>query len=203
MLPSGSRVLNNPIAFTAMRSPNYEVTLPETHDHLKRVVAYAHARGMRLAAASSSKNANPIMQRISLDGATLLDVFTDRRFGGNQLAVFHDGWGVPDADMQSVARELNFSETVFIAKPEQGGDHKLRIFTPARELPFAGPGMATRPRAQLGQMLAEICPPGLTKYLYTSGGADANENAIKLHARHHHRATPKRPHRPRHLRPEP
>ena len=68
----------------------------------------------------------------------LLDVFTDRRFGGNQLAVFHDGWGVSDADMQSVARELNFSETVFIAKPEQGGDHKLRIFTPARELPFAG-----------------------------------------------------------------
>ncbi|HEY6957741.1 MAG TPA: PhzF family phenazine biosynthesis protein [Candidatus Limnocylindria bacterium] len=68
----------------------------------------------------------------------LLDVFTDRRFGGNQLAVFHDGWGVSDADMQAVARELNFSETVFIAKPEQGGDHKLRIFTPARELPFAG-----------------------------------------------------------------
>lgn len=68
----------------------------------------------------------------------LLDVFTDRRFCGNQLAVFHDGWGVSDADMQAVARELNFSETVFVAKPEQGGDHKLRIFTPARELPFAG-----------------------------------------------------------------
>ena len=68
----------------------------------------------------------------------LLDVFTDRRFGGNQLAVFHDGWGVSDAEMQAVARELNFSETVFVAKPEQGGDHKLRIFTPARELPFAG-----------------------------------------------------------------
>lgn len=68
----------------------------------------------------------------------LLDVFTDRKFGGNQLAVFHDGWGVSDEDMQAVARELNFSETVFVAKPEQGGDHKLRIFTPARELPFAG-----------------------------------------------------------------
>lgn len=68
----------------------------------------------------------------------LLDVFTDRKFGGNQLAVFHDGWGVSDAEMQAVARELNFSETVFVAKPEQGGDHKLRIFTPARELPFAG-----------------------------------------------------------------
>jgi len=49
-----------------------------------------------------------------------------------------------------------------------------------RELPFAGPGMATRARAELGQLLAEITPPGLTKFLYTLGGADANENAIKL-----------------------
>lgn len=49
-----------------------------------------------------------------------------------------------------------------------------------RELPFAGPHMATRGRAELGQLLAEICPPGLTKYFYTLGGADANENAIKL-----------------------
>ncbi|HZP97503.1 MAG TPA: PhzF family phenazine biosynthesis protein [Candidatus Limnocylindria bacterium] len=68
----------------------------------------------------------------------LLDVFTERAFGGNQLAVFHDGWGVSDAEMQSVANELNLPETVFIAKPRQGGDHRLRIFTPARELPFAG-----------------------------------------------------------------
>jgi len=49
-----------------------------------------------------------------------------------------------------------------------------------RELPFAAPGMATRARAELGQLLAEITPPGLTKFLYTLGGADANENAIKL-----------------------
>lgn len=50
----------------------------------------------------------------------------------------------------------------------------------ARELPFAGPGMATKPRAVLGKLLDEITPPGLTKFLYTLGGADANENAIKL-----------------------
>lgn len=50
----------------------------------------------------------------------------------------------------------------------------------ARELPFAGPGMATRPRAVLGKVLSEITPPGLTRFLYTLGGSDANENAIKL-----------------------
>ena len=49
-----------------------------------------------------------------------------------------------------------------------------------RELPYAGPGMATKPRAMLGKLLSEICPPGLSKFLYTLGGADANENAIKL-----------------------
>lgn len=49
-----------------------------------------------------------------------------------------------------------------------------------RELPYAAPGMATRPRALLGQILSEITPPGLTRFLYTLGGADANENAIKL-----------------------
>jgi len=49
-----------------------------------------------------------------------------------------------------------------------------------RELPFAGPHMATKPRAALGKLLSEITPSGLTKFLYTLGGADANENAIKL-----------------------
>ena len=68
----------------------------------------------------------------------LLDVFTDRKFGGNQLAVFADGWGITDADMQAVAKELNLPKTIFVAKPREGGDHRLRIFTPARELPFAG-----------------------------------------------------------------
>lgn len=49
-----------------------------------------------------------------------------------------------------------------------------------RDLPFAGPQMATRPRALLGKLLAEVVPAGLTRFLYTLGGADANENAIKL-----------------------
>ncbi|HEY8830667.1 MAG TPA: PhzF family phenazine biosynthesis protein [Candidatus Limnocylindria bacterium] len=68
----------------------------------------------------------------------LVDVFTDRKFGGNQLAVFRDGRGFPDGSMQVAAKELNLPETTFVVGAEQGGDHKLRIFTPARELPFAG-----------------------------------------------------------------
>lgn len=68
----------------------------------------------------------------------LLDVFTDQRFGGNQLAVFPHADGLSDATMQAVARELNLSETVFAHAPAGGGDFGLRIFTPGMELPFAG-----------------------------------------------------------------
>ncbi len=49
----------------------------------------------------------------------------------------------------------------------------------ARELPYVGPGMASKPRAALGKLLSEIVPEGLTKFLFTLGGADANENAVK------------------------
>lgn len=69
---------------------------------------------------------------------TLLDVFTDRPFGGNQLAVFTEADGLADETMQSIARELNLSETVFVMPPQSGGDFRLRIFTPRVELPFAG-----------------------------------------------------------------
>jgi trans-2,3-dihydro-3-hydroxyanthranilate isomerase len=68
----------------------------------------------------------------------LVDVFTDRAFGGNQLAVFRDGDGHDPALMQSIAKELALPETTFVQRPAAGGDHRLRIFTPARELPFAG-----------------------------------------------------------------
>lgn len=68
----------------------------------------------------------------------LLDVFTDRLFGGNQLAVFHDAGGLGAETMQAIARELNLSETVFVLPAEKGGDFRLRIFTPSMELPFAG-----------------------------------------------------------------
>ena len=66
------------------------------------------------------------------------DVFTDRPFGGNQLAVLPDARGLDDEQMLNVAREFNFSETVFVFPPEKGHTRRLRIFTPGGELPFAG-----------------------------------------------------------------
>lgn len=67
------------------------------------------------------------------------DVFTDQPFGGNPLAVFLEAQGISDARMQQVARELNLSETVFVLPPaDPRHTRKLRIFTPATELPFAG-----------------------------------------------------------------
>jgi taurine---2-oxoglutarate transaminase len=62
------------------------------------------------------------------------------------------------------------------------GDERVieAIANQARELSFAGPKMATKPRAILGQLLKEVLPPGLSRYLFTLGGAEANENAIKL-----------------------
>ncbi len=67
-----------------------------------------------------------------------LDVFTDRIFGGNPLAVFPDGRGLDGATMQRIARELNLSETVFLLPSEGEGDLRARIFTPGAEVPFAG-----------------------------------------------------------------
>ena len=68
-----------------------------------------------------------------------LDVFTDHAFSGNQLAVFPDASGIPAERMQAIAREFNYSETVFVLPPENPAcARKLRIFTPGAELPFAG-----------------------------------------------------------------
>lgn len=67
-----------------------------------------------------------------------LDVFTDRVFGGNPLAVFPDATHLPTHLMQRIAREMNLSETVFLGPPEAGGDARVRIFTPGVEVPFAG-----------------------------------------------------------------
>jgi len=68
-----------------------------------------------------------------------VDVFTDRVFGGNPLAVLLDARGLDDAIMQQIAREMNLSETVFLFPPSRPDcAAALRIFTPAREVPFAG-----------------------------------------------------------------
>jgi trans-2,3-dihydro-3-hydroxyanthranilate isomerase len=66
------------------------------------------------------------------------DVFTDRPLTGNQLAVFTDAREIPEDMLQPLAREMAFSETVFVLPPEDGGHARIRIFTPASELPFAG-----------------------------------------------------------------
>ena len=69
----------------------------------------------------------------------LCDVFTDVPLAGNQLAVFTDARDLDSLSMQSLARETNFSETVFVLPPSNGdADVRIRIFTPSLELPFAG-----------------------------------------------------------------
>ena len=67
-----------------------------------------------------------------------LDVFTSTPFEGNQLAVFPDPGELSTATMQSIAREMAFSESTFIYPAEKGGDVRMRIFTPGEELPMAG-----------------------------------------------------------------
>jgi len=69
----------------------------------------------------------------------ILDVFSDRPLAGNPLAVVLDGGGLNDEQMQAIAREFNLSETVFVLPPENAvHTARVRIFTPAEELPFAG-----------------------------------------------------------------
>ncbi|MCZ7563296.1 MAG: PhzF family phenazine biosynthesis protein [Burkholderiales bacterium] len=67
-----------------------------------------------------------------------VDVFTARAFRGNPVAVVLDCANLSPADMQRIARWANLSETTFVLPPEQGGDYRVRIFTPLSELPFAG-----------------------------------------------------------------
>ena len=70
---------------------------------------------------------------------TTLDVFTERRFAGNPLAVVLDADDLDAATMQTIAREFGHPETVFVlAAADAGHRARLRIFTPARELAFAG-----------------------------------------------------------------
>src|SRR5271156_5295243 len=68
-----------------------------------------------------------------------VDVFTDRRFGGNPLAVVLNGAGLTSSQMQSIAGEFNLSETTFVLPPKDPAHTaEVRIFTPKSELPFAG-----------------------------------------------------------------
>lgn len=85
----------------------------------------------------------------------ILDVFTERPFGGNPLAVVLEADRLTAAEMQAVAREFNLSETVFVMKPTSPGHTaRIRIFTPTRELPFAG-----HPTLGTAILLAELRMP--------------------------------------------
>jgi len=86
----------------------------------------------------------------------LVDVFSDRPFGGNQLAVIPRAEGLSDELMQQLAREFNFSETTFVLPPDDPAHTcRVRIFTPGGELPFAG-----HPTVGTGAVLAGLEPDG-------------------------------------------
>jgi len=81
-----------------------------------------------------------------------VDVFTDRQFGGNQLAVFPDAREIPPALMLDITREFNYSETTFVLPPDDPRHtRRVRIFTPEREMPFAG-----HPTVGTAHVLADI-----------------------------------------------
>jgi len=96
-----------------------------------------------------------------------LDVFTDRAFGGNQLAVFTSPQGLSTGEMQAITREMNFSECTFVFAPESAEtDHRVRIFTPGKELPMAG-----HPTIGTAFALAEdgVVPPGQARTVFGEG----------------------------------
>ena len=91
----------------------------------------------------------------------ICDVFTEKRFGGNQLAVLPNASGLTDVQMQQIAREFNFAESTFIFPPEEGNTRKVRIFTPSAEMPFAGlPNIGSafvlRPLASLKSLIMQL-----------------------------------------------
>ncbi|AZM59426.1 MULTISPECIES: PhzF family phenazine biosynthesis protein [unclassified Streptomyces] len=108
----------------------------------------------------------------------IVDVFTERPYAGNPLAVVHGGGTLSDEAMQSIAREFNLSETVFVLPRTVGhSDYRVRIFTPARELPFAGhPSIGTawllarRGEIGLGEVRQE-CGAGVIEVFVGEDGA--------------------------------
>ena len=107
----------------------------------------------------------------------IVDVFTDRPFTGNPLAVVLDADDLDKSQMQAIAREFRFSETSFVVTPSEGADYRIRIFTPAEELPFAGhPSVGSAAtlvrlgRAEPGELVQE-CGAGLLPVTATDTAA--------------------------------
>jgi len=117
----------------------------------------------------------------------VVDVFTDRAYAGNPLAVVLDADDLSDAQMQSMAREFNLSETTFVLPPTSAGaTYRLRIFTPAAELPFAGhPSIGSAwllrsiGRFQAGTVIQE-CGAGLLPIVVDADGAELTGGPVSL-----------------------
>ncbi|MGH3662230.1 MAG: PhzF family phenazine biosynthesis protein [Micromonosporaceae bacterium] len=107
----------------------------------------------------------------------IVDVFTDRPYAGNPLAVVLDAEELDGSQMRTIAREFNLSETAFVLPPSDGADYKVRIFTPTHELPFAGhPSVGTAVTlARLGRLRAgdmvQECGAGMLPVSVANGAA--------------------------------
>jgi trans-2,3-dihydro-3-hydroxyanthranilate isomerase len=121
----------------------------------------------------------------------IVDVFADRPFAGNPLAVVTDGEALSTAQMQHIAREFNLSETAFPLRPTpeqkaQGADYHLRIFTPAVELPFAGhPSVGSAWWLARSAVIAtgnvmQLCGEGLLPIHVDSDGATLTGGAARV-----------------------
>jgi trans-2,3-dihydro-3-hydroxyanthranilate isomerase len=86
----------------------------------------------------NSLNDGATVARMARFRYVVVDVFSEEPLQGNQLAVFTDAREIPEAQLQRLAREVNFSETTFVYPAEADGHVRVRIFTPAAEVPFAG-----------------------------------------------------------------
>jgi len=107
----------------------------------------------------------------------ICDVFTETRFGGNPLAVLPDANGLSAQQMQSIAREFNFSESTFVFPPQAGQTRRVRIFTPTREIPFAG-----HPNVGTAFVLAAIGEFGEIRSQTVTFEEDAGLVPISIHA---------------------
>jgi trans-2,3-dihydro-3-hydroxyanthranilate isomerase len=108
----------------------------------------------------------------------IVDVFTDRPFTGNPLAVVYGADGLARDQLHALAREFNLSETVFVLPPQAGGTYHARIFTPQAELPFAGhPSVGAavtsvrRGLAEPGRLIQECGAGELVIEVTTAGSA--------------------------------
>lgn len=120
---------------------------------------------MKVAIGECRKRDYPYSARVVVMRYVIADVFTDTPFGGNRLAVFTDAREIPEAWLQPLTREFNFSETAFVYPAEGNGHVRLRIFTPAAEIPFAG-------HPVLGAAFVLAAPLQLQQIVLETGAGD-------------------------------